>query len=941
MTMNPGLRILGALEIVSGDDPRPVTRGHQERIFAMLVSNAGRHVPADALARTVWGDRPPANAERALQPEVSRLRRLLGPAGAAVRYGSGGYTLEVQPDRIDVLRFETLAGRGRRALRDGDPAQAAAALAEALALWHGPAFGHLAGEPFDTERRRLDEERLAARIALVEARLALGEHAESVAELESLAALHPLHEDVTRQLVLALYRTGRQSDAMAVYHRLRRCLADELGQPPSADLVTLYEQVLVQDRRLDWIEPAGARVWYLPPGNPKFCGRAGPLRELAASLSPSGVVALHGLPGIGKTQLALAYAHRQDLPVVWWCPAENPDVVDVSLARLAVELGIGVPGDVDRTRIALRRALADRDGWLIVFDNAERLHHIRTWLPSTGAGQVLITSRNPDWEGYAKSIAVQPFTLAESTAFLLRRTGHVSAKAEALAHRLGHLPLALEQASAFCTRTGETLAAYLQFLDQRAGELLARGQTSDYDGTVATTWQIAFQRVEADDPAAVDVLRACAYLAADDVPMALLSAAVPRLADPLRLADATGALMRYSLVDRHGPAMSVHRLVQDLVRTTVSAADRQDTLDALVTALAVAAPADPHAMPLWPEWDRYVPHIGALLGHLDALDQWPESLGELVSRTAVHLDERGAYVAAGRLLNIALALAGRARPADPMLRARLLTELGRVLDHSGCDLHGARDLLREALGILESTPQTSALAVGRTLSRLAHALHCADLLTEALDVHCRAVPLLREAGDRRELAHGLTDYGFSLWQTKDLPAARRAFAEAIEMFEAELGDTHPDVAAARSGLGVVLQDDGRLDEAREQYERALAVLVAAHPGAGEAHPDIAQTLDKLGYLLRLTGDLAGATDCHERSVAALHQLFGAHDPRVAMALSNLGLDQIEDGAAADALRSQERAVAIFTETYGEEHSSTLMADARRAATAARIAETTR
>jgi DNA-binding SARP family transcriptional activator/tetratricopeptide (TPR) repeat protein len=941
MTMNVGLRILGALEIVSDGAGRSVTRGHQERIYAMLVGAAGRHVPADALARTLWGERPPRNAERALQPEVSRLRRLLAPAGAAIRYGSGGYTLECAADRIDVLSFETLAARGRRALRDGDATLAAATLTEALGLWRGPAYAHLAGEPFDTERRRLDEQCLAARIALAEARLALGEHADLVAGLEMLAGRHPLHEDLTRQLILALYRSGRQSEAMAVYHRLRRSLAEELGQPPSADLVTLYEQVLVQDRRLDWTAPAGARVWCLPPDNPKFCGRDGLLRELAASLSPSGVVALHGLPGIGKTQLALAYAHRQDLPVVWWCPAENPDVVDVSLAWLAAELGIGVAGDVDRTRIALRRALAERDGWLIVFDNAERLDHIRTWLPSTGAGQVLITSRNPDWEGYAKSVAVPPFTLAESTAFLLRRTGHVSAKAEALADRLGHLPLALEQASAFCMRTGETLAAYLQFLDQRAGELLARGQTSDYDGTVATTWQIAFQRVEADDPGAVDVLRACAYLAADDVPMTLLSAAVPRLADPLRLADAIGALMRYSLVDRQGPALSVHRLVQDLVRTTVSDADRRATLDALVAALARAAPVDPQAMPLWPEWDRYVPHIGAVLGHLDALDHWPESLGDLISRTAVHLDERGAYLAASRLLNIALGLAGRARPADSLLRARLLTELGRVLDRSGCEMHGARDLLYEALGILESTPETSALAVGRTLSRLAHALHCADLLTDALDVHGRAVPLLREAGDRRELAHGLTDYGFSLWQTKDLPAARRAFAEAIELFEAELGDTHPDVAAARSGLGVVLQDDGRLDEAGEQYERALAVLVAAHPDAGEAHPDIAQTLDKLGYLLRLTGDVAGATDCHERAVAALHQLFGAHDPRVAMALSNLGLDQLTAGAVADALRSQERAMAIFTETYGEEHSSTLMAAARRAAVAARIAEVSR
>jgi YVTN family beta-propeller protein len=245
-------RILGPLEVL--EDGRPVTlQGTKPRaLLAVLLLHANEVVPTGELIDALWGERPPGTVAKVLQTYVSQLRKALSGNGCSLVTRPGAYVLEIPPGALDLTRFEELAGDGRVALSEGRPGAAAAAFRDALALWRGPALAEFRNEPFAThELRRLEEARLAAVEDRIEADLACGLGRELVAELEGVVAEHPLRERPRGQLMLALYRAGRQADALAVYREGRRALIEELGLDPGPDLQRLEKAILVQDASLD------------------------------------------------------------------------------------------------------------------------------------------------------------------------------------------------------------------------------------------------------------------------------------------------------------------------------------------------------------------------------------------------------------------------------------------------------------------------------------------------------------------------------------------------------------------------------------------------------------------------------------------------------------------------------------------------------------------
>lgn len=243
-------RILGPLEVRDGDRELPLGGGKQRAFLALLLVNANRTVSIDRIIDDLWDGRAPESAPKMVQIYVSKLRKMLAPGKLHTR--PPGYSLQLEPDELDLHRFESVVAEARAALDAGRAEQAADRLREALALWRGPALAEFASEPFaQHEGARLEELRVAAVESRVEADLALGRHRAVVSELEALTGRHPLRERLRSQHMLALYRSGRHAEALASYQVFRRKLADELGIEPSASLREFERQILQQDPSLE------------------------------------------------------------------------------------------------------------------------------------------------------------------------------------------------------------------------------------------------------------------------------------------------------------------------------------------------------------------------------------------------------------------------------------------------------------------------------------------------------------------------------------------------------------------------------------------------------------------------------------------------------------------------------------------------------------------
>jgi predicted ATPase/DNA-binding SARP family transcriptional activator len=397
--------ILGPLEVRNGEAPVRVPGAKERALLVDLLVNAGQVVSADRLVEDLWGEDPPGNPANTLQGRVSALRRALGPAGSRWLVTSPpGYRLEADPGSVDAARFERLVAEAEVAAAAA-PARAAGLLEEALGLWRGPALAEFADQPWaQAEAARLEELRLAATEALAELRLAAGGHAGLVGELEGLIAAHPTRERLRGQLMVALYRSGRQADALAVYQQIREVLADELGIDPSPELQRLHQRILVQDPALEAAAPDRGQGWHnLPERLTSLVGRDEELRELAKLVEQQRLVTVLGPGGAGKTSLAVELA-RQLAPGVpdgvWLVelaglvdPALLAEVV-VAVLGLVEEAGEAVPAPASER---LAGFVADK-ALLLVLDNCEHLvgacaELAQRLLAAGPAVKVLATSR--------------------------------------------------------------------------------------------------------------------------------------------------------------------------------------------------------------------------------------------------------------------------------------------------------------------------------------------------------------------------------------------------------------------------------------------------------------------------------------------------------------------------------------------------------------------
>lgn len=399
-------RVLGPLEVLSDSEAVEVAAPKQRSLLALLLIHANKALTQDRILDDLWGESPPGGGTKTLQVHVANLRKLLEPdrerrRSPEVLVTRGrGYSLQVDPGALDAARFEQSVGEARR-LALSHPERAAALLTEALAEWRGEPYEDLAYEDFaQAEIRRLEELKMMAIEDRIEAELAIGRHRELLSELQALTAVHPLRERLWGQLMVALYRSGRQGDALGAYRRARAALG-ELGIEPTSELRGLEEQILFQSPSLQLAGGAEAPVSNLPARVTEFLGRKSEMRQLAEQLTSTRQVTLIGPGGVGKTSLAIEVARAlasQFRDGVWL--VDLAAVPDETLVAGAAAEALGVsdvaendgPGDLTG-RLRGRRLL-------LVLDNCEHVIDACAALTAAlvkGADNVAViaTSRRP------------------------------------------------------------------------------------------------------------------------------------------------------------------------------------------------------------------------------------------------------------------------------------------------------------------------------------------------------------------------------------------------------------------------------------------------------------------------------------------------------------------------------------------------------------------
>ncbi len=401
------------------------------------------------------------------------------------------------------------------------------------------------------------------------------------------------------------------------------------------------------------------------------------------------------------------------------------------LAALARRLGVIEQTDQAETIQALWDELRQRDRWLLVFDNTEDPRDLRSYWPPGGHGHILVTSRNPAWGGLASTLPVDVLPRAEAIAFLARRLGRDDPIPEfdRLAAALGDLPLALEQAAAYLEETATPTGEYLSLLNTNAKELFALGRPASTEQTIATTWTVSLRRLRQQTPAAEDLLVLCAFLDPENIPRSLPTQHPDVLPErlavtvraPLPYQQAIGALRRYSLIktSQDGHALSVHRLVQAVVRNRLDPAAAASRAGVAVRLLAEAFPEEGFSDPgVWAQCARLLPHGLAAADHGQHYQVESVATSNLLNQAGRYLQGRGWFSEAGQGLERALALDEATSGPDDPITAQSLNNLAEVLRDQG-DPNAARTLFERALVIRETSLGPDNPTTASSLSNLA------------------------------------------------------------------------------------------------------------------------------------------------------------------------------------------------------------------------------
>jgi tetratricopeptide (TPR) repeat protein len=725
-------------------------------------------------------------------------------------------------------------------------------------------------------------------------------------------------------------------------------------------------------------------IWGNVPQRIKnFTGREDALGQLRDTVSARVTVvlphALQGMGGVGKTALAIEYAHRfrTEYDLVWWIPADQLSLVRASLAGLAERLdlpsaiGKGIEGAAAAMLEALR--LGDPySRWLLVFDNADQPDELNDIIPR-GPGDVLITSRNPRWDVVATKLEVDVFARHESTEFLKKRVsgGITDAEATELAEELGDLPLALEQAGALQSETGMPVDTYLKLLKAEVGKLLEVGKPLEYPLSMTAAWRVSVGELTKRLPAAVVLLRICAFFGPEPIPLEAFQHVTDGvetqvgelIADPILMARAIRELARFALVRIDRRTMGVHRLVQALLRDDLSQAESGIYRHDVHLILAASSPKDAGNSAMWPRYKELVAHATSATTDVPSckvpavrafalgivrylyrsgdhassyslaqrlITQWTKDSGpdaDVVIDAQRHLGnalrELGRYAEAYEVNSRTLALSRRILGEHNVLTLTLRNSFGADLRARG-DFAGALELDEESLSLHAEVfgpedPQTL-----RVMNNLALDYGLSSECEKAREQHQRTFLLQREwQTSVTEILDSWNGLARALRLCGKYAEARDVGEAALDYGREELNAEHHLALRTATDLSIALRLVGTshqdaLDLAAETHARCNAVL-------GPRNPDTLAAAISLTNVQRTMGHIDDALALAENTVARYPNIYGPDHPYSHGCSVNLALMRRIAGDLEGARALNEAALAGLDGRLGRDHMYSLIA----------------
>jgi tetratricopeptide (TPR) repeat protein len=692
-------------------------------------------------------------------------------------------------------------------------------------------------------------------------------------------------------------------------------------------------------RQQDFLQP-----WNVPiPPNPFFTGREEVLADGEKELHASGVAALTGMGGVGKTQIAahFAHEHRDEYSAVLWASAASQETLASDFAAIASLLNLPEKDEKDQAlAVAGVKCWLEANGdWLLILDNANDVATVQGFIPQSSKGHVLLTTQ-AQATGNIQAIEVRDMLPEDGALLLLRRGKFVKPDAPLTAARdpdrdiavqisseLGGLPLALDQAGAYIEETRCGLASYLDLYRQQRAELLTRrGRSSpSHPESVAATFALSFDRVSTASLAAADLLRFCAFLHPDVVPEEIFTEGAaelgtnlsPTAADPLKLDAAFAEILKYSLLHRDADAktLGIHRLVQEVIQDGLTKEEKGQWAERAVRAVNQAFPFVEFAN--WAQCERLLPQA---LICAELIDRWSlgsRECGRLLNQAGSYLRERARFAEGEPLCQRVLAMVQKALGPDHPDVATSLNNLAELYRARG-KYAEAEPPCQRALAILEKALGPEHPLVAASLNNLAGLYHAQGKYAEADPLYLRALALREKVLGPHDpdMATSLNNLG-ALYRAEGRYAeAEPLYQRALAIDEKALGPNHPGVATDLNNLAGLYSDQGKYAQAEPLYRRALAIDEKA---LGPEHPAVATNLNNLAELYRHQGKYGQAERFSQLALAIRGKALGAEHPEVATILNNLALVYDSQGRYAEAEPLYRRALAILQKALGPEH----------------------